>query len=441
MVDHAFICYSRKDEDFVLELAKNLKRQGVPIWLDQWDIPSGANWGRTIEKALKESSHLLLILSPSSVDSDDVQSEWLSALEKGKVVVPILYQQCDIPFRLKPIQYIDFTSRSPDNEEAIQQILNDLEKALSTPYKTCGTARTKEVAQYIRDQNISIPPRLADSQTKGKEPIARTNKKVALIIVFIVSLSLFTYVIYLEYSKRQEASAWNSEGASLVDQEKYKEAIKAYDEAIRIDPNYAEAWFNKGVAYDRQSNSSDAIGAYNKATDINPQYAEAWYNKGNDFVDLGKDNEAIKAYNKAIEINPNNADAWYNKGHVFDRMGKYSEAIYAYGVVIEIDPNNADAWYLRGNAFDSIGKYSEAIYAYDEAIKLIPNNYFAWFRKGSALYGQGNYSDAIKAYDEALGFHNESQPWYSKGEALKALGKTSEADAAFAKAKELDHTG
>ena len=54
MGDHVFICYSRKDEDFVLKLATNLKNQGVPVWLDQWDIPSGANWNRTIEKALNE---------------------------------------------------------------------------------------------------------------------------------------------------------------------------------------------------------------------------------------------------------------------------------------------------------------------------------------------------------------------------------------------------
>jgi hypothetical protein len=126
MGDHVFICYSRKDEDFVIKLATNLKQQGVPVWLDQWDIPSGANWNRTIENALNECTRLLAIISPSSVDSDEVQSEWLSALEEKKIVVPILYQPCRMPFRLKPIQYIDFTSRSLDDEKSLEQILNAL---------------------------------------------------------------------------------------------------------------------------------------------------------------------------------------------------------------------------------------------------------------------------------------------------------------------------
>jgi hypothetical protein len=102
--DNVFICYSRKDGDFVLKLAANLKSRGVPIWLDQWNMSYGANWNRAIEKALEESTRLLLILSPSSVESDEVQCEWLSAIDEKKVVIPILYQPCHIPHRLKVIQ-------------------------------------------------------------------------------------------------------------------------------------------------------------------------------------------------------------------------------------------------------------------------------------------------------------------------------------------------
>lgn len=42
MSDHVFICYARKDEQFVLELATHLKQRGVPVWVDQWEIVPGA---------------------------------------------------------------------------------------------------------------------------------------------------------------------------------------------------------------------------------------------------------------------------------------------------------------------------------------------------------------------------------------------------------------
>ena len=51
MADHVFICYARKDQDFVLKLAENLKERGVPVWLDQWNIPPGTDWYNSYKKA------------------------------------------------------------------------------------------------------------------------------------------------------------------------------------------------------------------------------------------------------------------------------------------------------------------------------------------------------------------------------------------------------
>jgi hypothetical protein len=126
MGDYVFVCYARNDEEFALKLAANLKSLGVPIWLDQWDIPAGDNWDQKIEEGLRKCTHLLLILSPASVKSVEVVSEWSWALNENKVIVPILYQPCEIPFRLKPIRYIDLTSRSPDNQDALDKILGAL---------------------------------------------------------------------------------------------------------------------------------------------------------------------------------------------------------------------------------------------------------------------------------------------------------------------------
>lgn len=181
MSDYVFICYSRRDEDFALKLAEKLKSEGTPVWIDQWDIPSGTNWNRTIEKALKECTHLLVILSPSSVESDEVQSEWLSALDDGKVVVPALYQPCQIPFRLKSIQYIDFTSRSPDDKEAIEQIRKSLGIAGSPPAET-KTESKKAPSQLLSGPILNL----------------KNNSKLILIATTIF-LSILVYIYFSNY--------------------------------------------------------------------------------------------------------------------------------------------------------------------------------------------------------------------------------------------------
>ena len=119
-----FIGYSRKDELFVMKLAAKLKRLGTFVWMDQWDVPSGVDWDRAIDDALYDCTHFLIVLSPDSVDSDEVRSELRIALDEKKVIVPILFKPCRIPRRLRLIQYVDFTSSSLDDDDTIEKILN-----------------------------------------------------------------------------------------------------------------------------------------------------------------------------------------------------------------------------------------------------------------------------------------------------------------------------
>jgi TIR domain-containing protein len=131
MGNHVFICYAREDEQFVFTLATCLKDRGVPVWLDQWDIPIGANWTRSIDRAIYDCTAFLIILSQDAVDSDDVQGEWLTALDERKPIVPVLHQNCRMPPRLRVFQRVDFTSRRPDDEATLAKLLRVLQTAES----------------------------------------------------------------------------------------------------------------------------------------------------------------------------------------------------------------------------------------------------------------------------------------------------------------------
>ena len=131
MSKKAFVSYSRKDSDFALKYAGNLKSD-FDLWLDQWDIPhlveGDADWDRAIEKAILECSHFLIILSPQSVQSQEVLGELRLALNKGKTMIPVLYQSCEVPRQLLRIQYINFAAKGngPDDVSLISQTLRRL---------------------------------------------------------------------------------------------------------------------------------------------------------------------------------------------------------------------------------------------------------------------------------------------------------------------------
>ncbi len=104
-----FFSYARTDSEFVLRLARELRAVGVEFWLDQLDIRGGQRWDSAIEEALQACPGMLIVLTPESLASNSVMDEVSYALEEQKLVVPILLRPCDIPFRLRRVQHVDFT--------------------------------------------------------------------------------------------------------------------------------------------------------------------------------------------------------------------------------------------------------------------------------------------------------------------------------------------
>jgi TIR domain len=70
-----FLSYARADSEFVLKLAEDLRSNGIDVWLDQLDIPGGARWDDAVEEALHAAPCLLVVLSPTSVASNNVKDE------------------------------------------------------------------------------------------------------------------------------------------------------------------------------------------------------------------------------------------------------------------------------------------------------------------------------------------------------------------------------
>lgn len=123
MAPAAFFSYSRDDSEFTLRLAEDLKSAGAVVWLDQRDVHPGERWDRAVEAALTSCERMLLILSPSSVNSVNVMDEVSFALEENKAIIPVLYRDCVIPFRLRRVQYIDFRK---DYDRGFNQLLMTL---------------------------------------------------------------------------------------------------------------------------------------------------------------------------------------------------------------------------------------------------------------------------------------------------------------------------
>jgi formylglycine-generating enzyme required for sulfatase activity len=115
-----FISYARTDQAFVRPLVDALHGAGVQTWVDYAEIPPGANWDQAIKEGLDACEALVVVLTPDGVASENVTAEWSYFLDLGRPVFPVLGADCDVPFRLRLRQHVDFRD---DRASALVRLL------------------------------------------------------------------------------------------------------------------------------------------------------------------------------------------------------------------------------------------------------------------------------------------------------------------------------
>lgn len=173
----AFFSYCREDSEFALKLAADLKVAGAHVWIDQLDIEPGTPWDRAVEEALTHSPRMLVVLSPVSVNSDNVRDEVSFALSRQKRVIPVLYRDCEVPFRLARLQHIDFR---PDYARALTILVRALGVGQAAPsHPPMAAAATAadsavshteaEAEEKARQQKLAEDRLLAEQQRQLEE--------------------------------------------------------------------------------------------------------------------------------------------------------------------------------------------------------------------------------------------------------------------------------
>jgi hypothetical protein len=108
-----FMSYSSKDAEFATRLANDLHSRGVKVWWDKLEMKVGDSLHKKIQEGMSNSAWLGVVLSPHSVSSPWVEKELSAALaqeleRRNVFVLPILYQDCQVPLFLKDKVYADF---------------------------------------------------------------------------------------------------------------------------------------------------------------------------------------------------------------------------------------------------------------------------------------------------------------------------------------------
>src|ERR687883_1960661 len=132
-----------------------------------------------------------------------------------------------------------------------------------------------------------------------------------------------------------------NKGVNSMSNEKFLDAIRNFDLALRLDPQYVDAWIKRGYAHFHLGEYTVAIASYDKALEVDVNNAEAWNLKGLAYYKLKNYDKAIECCEKAVDINPNDGMSWYNKACYLTLSGRIDDGLDALKRSIEIDIQNA----------------------------------------------------------------------------------------------------
>lgn len=186
-------------------------------------------------------------------------------------------------------------------------------------------------------------------------------------------------------------------------------AIKVLEEAVAIDPNFAEAYAQLARGYNTM--------AFKYSADADrKRYHE----------------NAEVAIEKALALNPNLAEGHFARGLILWTNTKrfpHEQAIQSYKRSLAIDPNLDETHHQLSLVYSHIGLLDEAEQSVKKALEINPNNTLARFRAGVYIAYQGRFDDAIAVFNTIPSDFTPLLIDRSMAEALIQTGRLSEAEA------------
>jgi len=158
----------------------------------------------------------------------------------------------------------------------------------------------------------------------------------------------------------QDWMRWNNLGIALLDQFQYQESVEAFNEVVKLRPDYADGYINIGVTEISWEKYDSARTAISKALSLNPDSARAHYYDGLLQRRAGNTPKEIADFRKVVEMFPQSRDARRELGITYYQQNDNRAALEQFEALQKIDPDDLTAHYNLSILYRRMGRTEEA---------------------------------------------------------------------------------
>jgi tetratricopeptide (TPR) repeat protein len=228
------------------------------------------------------------------------------------------------------------------------------------------------------------------------------------------------------------AAALHAQGRTQLRLGEPAAAERSLTGAARLLPASSGVQSDLGVALESLNRPTEALSHFERATVLNPNSAEAHHNRGVLQAAQGQLQEALASLERALQLQPRRAAVHANRGNVLADLGRSQDALKGFGHALELEPHNVAVLLSRGRLLLQLQQPAPALNDFEIALAIAPQNYVANFQRALALMLLERPADAVESFDRAIAVRPDAADALNdRGVALSNLGRQDEALESF----------
>lgn len=214
-------------------------------------------------------------------------------------------------------------------------------------------------------------------------------------------------------------------------------AERACARALQLNPHLVIVHNAMGQLHHLTGRYDQAESFFKRALRIDPSSSESFIGLGEVYLARNRPDKAEEYFRQVVGLHPGSWSAYNHLGTFLFRQGRYSEAAEQYEYVVALDHKNMNAYSNLGVAYLLAGDFSPALAAIEQSLAIQPKK-VTYSNLGLLYYYLGQLEESIAAHRSAIELEpNDYLAWSNLGDALSIAGRDDEALDAFRRARDL----
>lgn len=189
-------------------------------------------------------------------------------------------------------------------------------------------------------------------------------------------------------------------------------ALISYKNSLSLNSNQPIIYFYLGLILKEEEKFMDALNAFNYAIDCGLNIAELYFNRGNIFWGFNKKKEALEDFDKSISLDPYQSEYFYNRALILKDLGKLDSSLSSIKRAIEFDTNNDQNFFTCALILQDLHLYKDALKSINKAIQINPNNSENHYAKSCVLLDLDEYKESLNSINQAINLNSNIGSYY-----------------------------